>query len=271
MRHGKKINHLGRTYTHRKALLSNLAIALILNKRIETTVAKARELRKFIEPLITRSKPHNDNTHNRRMVFSYLQNKEAVKELFGVVGEKISERPGGYTRIIKLGARFGDNAEMCIIELVDFNEIYGVKVDASKAKTRRSRRGGKSTTTASASNEVIEDATLIATTAIASEAVASEEVETNNEAIEDTATSTVENDSETKVTEESATEAESPAEAPVAEATQETSTDEDTQVVEETASVETSTNEVATENETPSEQASSSETSSTEIPEEPKA
>lgn len=158
MRHGNKINHLGRTYSHRKALLSNLAISLILNKRITTTVAKARELRIFVEPLLTKSKPHNDTTHSRRVVFSYLQNKEAVKELFSTVGEKIAERPGGYTRIIKIGARPGDNAEMAMIELVDFNEVYGVKADTGKAKTRRSRRGsgkGAAPVAAAATEEVV--------------------------------------------------------------------------------------------------------------------
>jgi large subunit ribosomal protein L17 len=144
MRHGKKFNHLSRTASHRAALLSNMATSLILSKRIETTLAKAKELRKYAEPLINRSK--EDTTHSRRMVFSYLQNKEAVKELFGVVADKVANRPGGYTRIIKLGARLGDNAETCLIELVDFNDVY-VKEVAEK-KTRRSRRaGGKKTTT----------------------------------------------------------------------------------------------------------------------------
>lgn len=140
MRHGKKFNHLGRTSSHRAALLSNLASSLILNKRIETTVAKAKELRKYIEPLITKSK--TDNTHNRRVVFSYLQNKESIKELFGIVSEKVANRPGGYTRIIKLGNRLGDNAEVCFIELVDFNETMLAASAEKGAKTRRSRRGG---------------------------------------------------------------------------------------------------------------------------------
>jgi large subunit ribosomal protein L17 len=142
MRHGKKINHLGRTHSHRKALLSNMASSLILNKRITTTVAKAKALRKYVEPLITRAK--DDTTHSRRMVFSYLQNKESVKELFGHVASKTSERPGGYTRIIKLGdVRIGDAAEMCLIELVDFNTIYTKDGAVAKTKTRRSRRAGK--------------------------------------------------------------------------------------------------------------------------------
>lgn len=144
MRHGKKINHLGRTASHRRALLSNMASSLILNKRITTTVAKAKALRKYVEPLITRAK--DDTTHSRRMVFSYLQNKESVAELFGHVASKTSERPGGYTRIIKLGdVRIGDAAEMCLIELVDFNTIYTKDAAEAKTKTRRSRRGGKKT------------------------------------------------------------------------------------------------------------------------------
>lgn len=141
MRHGKKINHLGRKAGHREAMLSNMATSLILHKRITTTVAKAKALRKYVEPLITRAK--TDTMHSRRMVFSYLQNKESVKELFGTVASRIADRPGGYTRIIKLGeVRPGDSAEMCLIELVDFNEIYGKEAPAKKAKTRRSR--GKS-------------------------------------------------------------------------------------------------------------------------------
>lgn len=122
-------------------MLSNMAASLLLNKRIETTLAKAKELRKYAEPLITRSK--EDTTHNRRTVFSYLQSKEAVKELFGAVAEKVAERPGGYTRIVKLGTRQGDNAEMALIELVDFNEVFVVREVEDKKTTRRSRRGGK--------------------------------------------------------------------------------------------------------------------------------
>lgn len=142
MRHGKKVNHLGRKTAHREALLSNMASSLILNKRITTTVAKAKALRKYVEPLITKAK--DDTTHSRRTVFSYLQNKESVKTLFGEVAGKVAERPGGYTRIIKLAdTRVGDNAEMCLIELVDFNTLYTKEGAAKKAKTRRSRRGGK--------------------------------------------------------------------------------------------------------------------------------
>ncbi len=137
MRHGKKFNHLGRTASHRKAMLSNMAASLITHKRINTTLAKAKELKKYVEPLVTRSK--SDSTHNRRMVFSYLQNKEAVAELFREVAVKVGDRPGGYTRIIKTGNRLGDNAEMAMIELVDFNEIYSNAKKEAKKNTRRSR------------------------------------------------------------------------------------------------------------------------------------
>ena len=142
MRHGRKINHLGRTASHRKALMSNLASSLIIHKRINTTVAKAKELRKYVEPLLTRAK--EDTTHSRRMVFSYLNNKESVKVLFTEVADRIMERPGGYTRIIKTGQRLGDNAEMCMMELVDFNDLYTKDTGEKKARTRRSRRGSKS-------------------------------------------------------------------------------------------------------------------------------
>jgi large subunit ribosomal protein L17 len=142
MRHGKKVNHLGRTSAHRHALLSNMASSLILNKRITTTVAKAKELRKYVEPLITKAK--TDTTHSRRTVFSYLQNKESVQALFGEVAGRTNERPGGYTRIIKLSdGRLGDAADMCLMELVDFNDLYKKDGAAKKAKTRRSRKGKK--------------------------------------------------------------------------------------------------------------------------------
>lgn len=140
MRHGKKFNHLGRTAPHRSALLSNMASSLILNKRITTTVAKAKALRKYVEPLITKAK--TDSTHSRRTVMSYLQNKDSVRTLFGEVAGRTSDRPGGYTRIIKMGdVRLGDNAEMCLLELVDFNDIYKKDGAEKKAKTRRSRKG----------------------------------------------------------------------------------------------------------------------------------
>ncbi|MEE1542135.1 MAG: 50S ribosomal protein L17 [Paludibacteraceae bacterium] len=138
MRHNKKFNHLGRKAEHRKALLSNMACSLIQHKRINTTTAKAKELRKYVEPLLTRAK--DDSTHSRRVVFSYLQNKEAVKELFGEISQKIADRPGGYTRIIKTGVRLGDSAEMCFIELVDFNEAMLKDAPKKAAKTRRSRK-----------------------------------------------------------------------------------------------------------------------------------
>ncbi|MBO4402814.1 MAG: 50S ribosomal protein L17 [Bacteroidales bacterium] len=141
MRHGKKVNHLGRTYAHRQAMLSNMASSLILSKRINTTVAKAKALRKYVEPLINRSK--DDSTHSRRMVFSYLQNKEAVTELFRNISQKVADRPGGYTRILKTGFRIGDGAEMCMMELVDYNEAYTQSKGARKAKAKATRRGGR--------------------------------------------------------------------------------------------------------------------------------
>ena len=140
MRHNQKFNHLGRTADHRRALLANLAISLIMHKRITTTLAKAKALKKYVEPLVTRAK--NDSTNSRRVVFSYLQNKEAIKELFGPVAEKVGDRPGGYTRIIKLGSRLGDAASMAFIELVDFDDNMAKTPKADK-KTRRSRRSGK--------------------------------------------------------------------------------------------------------------------------------
>jgi large subunit ribosomal protein L17 len=147
MRHGKKVNHLGRKTAHRKAMLANMACSLIEHKRINTTLAKAKALKQFVEPLVTKSK--EDTTHNRRIVFSRLRQKGAVTELFRDVAAKVGDRPGGYTRIIRLGNRLGDNAEMAMIELVDYNEIYnaGEKI---KKSTRRSRRGGGKTTAAAA-------------------------------------------------------------------------------------------------------------------------
>ena len=142
MRHGKKINHLGRTSQHRQALLSNMASSLIIDKRIETTVAKAKALRKYVEPLLTKAK--SDSTHSRRVIFSYLQNKDSVKELFDNVAEKIANRPGGYTRIVKTSFRLGDNADMCLMELVDYNELY--TKDSAKKTTRRSRRSATPST-----------------------------------------------------------------------------------------------------------------------------
>lgn len=163
MRHNKNFNHLGRKTAHRKAMLSNMACSLIEHKRISTTVAKAKALRQFVEPLVTRSK--EDTTHSRRVVFSALGNKFAVAELFRSVGPKVSSRDGGYTRIIRTGNRLGDNAEMCMIELVDFNDIYGT--EAKPKRSRRSRRGG-----AKAAAPVVEAA---ATEAVTEEAPVAEE------------------------------------------------------------------------------------------------
>ncbi len=172
MRHGKKFNHLGRTASHRKAMLSNMACSLIEHKRINTTVAKAKALKHFVEPLITKSK--SDTTHSRRVVFSYLKNKYAVTELFREVASKVGDRPGGYTRIIKTGNRLGDNAEMAMIELVDFNELYTNGKEAAKSKTRRSRRGGSSTKKAEAVTEETKEA-VVAEKAADSEAPAEEQ------------------------------------------------------------------------------------------------
>ena len=160
MRHNKNFNHLGRQAGHRKAMLSNMAVSLILHKRIQTTIAKAKAVQKFIEPLVTKSK--EDTTHSRRVVFSYLKQKEAVTELFRTIAPKIMERPGGYTRILKTGFRLGDGADMCIIEFVDFNETYtfgreaAAPVAEAKPKTRRSR--AKKT-------DAVEDATVVKTKA----------------------------------------------------------------------------------------------------------
>ena len=160
MRHNKNFNHLGRQAGHRKAMLSNMASSLVLHKRIETTVAKAKAVQKFIEPLVTKSK--EDTTHSRRVVFSYLKQKEAVTELFRTIAPKIAERPGGYTRILKTGFRLGDAADMCIIEFVDFNEVYTfgkeVASEEAKPKTRRSRKSTKKT-------DAVEDATVVKTKA----------------------------------------------------------------------------------------------------------
>jgi large subunit ribosomal protein L17 len=174
MRHGNTINHLSRTYGHRKAMLRNMAVSLIMNKRINTTLAKAKELRKFVEPVLTRSK--SDTMHNRRMIFADLQDKEAVKELFATVAEKIATRPGGYTRIIKTGFRLGDAAEMCMMELVDFNELLLADAASRKAKTtRRSRSTKKSATGMEAAAPVA--AASIASAAPVAEVAAPEVVE----------------------------------------------------------------------------------------------
>lgn len=156
MRHGDKINNLGRKKAHREALLSNLASQLITHKRIVTTLAKAKALRVYVEPLITKTKKNASQaeiSHNHRVVFSYLQNKAAVKELFTVVGPKVATRPGGYTRIIKLGIRPGDNAEKALIELVDFNEVYGVETTATTAEPAKKTRRGRSKKAAETTTE----------------------------------------------------------------------------------------------------------------------
>jgi len=150
MRHGKKFNHLSRKTAHRKAMLANMACSLIEHKRINTTVAKAKALKQFVEPMITKSK--EDTTHNRRIVMAKLRQKDAVTELFRDVAVKVGDRPGGYTRIIKLGNRLGDNADMAMIELVDYNELYNAGKSAKKKTTRRSRRGGAAKTAAPAAN-----------------------------------------------------------------------------------------------------------------------
>lgn len=147
MRHGKKINHLSRTASHRSSMLANMACSLIEHKRIQTTTAKAKALKRYVEPIITKAKPENNenterNTHNRRVVFSYLRSKEAVTQLFSEVAEKVADRPGGYTRIVKLGNRLGDNADMALIELVDFNETYDT--GAKKKSTRRRKKAATS-------------------------------------------------------------------------------------------------------------------------------
>lgn len=188
MRHGKKFNHLGRKRGHRRALLANMANSLIEHKRIKTTLAKARELRKYVEPLITRSK--TDDTSNRRMVFRYLQNKNSIKTLFGEIAQKVGDRPGGYTRIIKLGFRRSDAAEMALIELVDYNETMQSASSSrseGKKKTRRSRRGGgKSTAEPTTTEEVkatvandSEEADVVADTPEADEQTTTDTTEEN--------------------------------------------------------------------------------------------
>ena len=164
MRHGKKFNHLGRKAAHRKAMLANMACSLIEHKRIKTTLAKAKALRVYIEPLITKSK--NDTTHSRRVVFSYLKQKDAITELFGDISSKISERNGGYTRILKLSNRMGDNAQMSLIELVDYNSEYSTNITKTK-KARR--RGGKKTSSDSVSDVDIPLAEVVEETPAAAE------------------------------------------------------------------------------------------------------
>ena len=187
MRHGKKIAHLGRTASHRKAMMANMASSLIEHKRINTTVAKAKALKKFVEPLITKAK--SDTTHNRRVVFSALRNKYAVSELFRDIAEKVADRPGGYTRIIKVGSRLGDNASMALIELVDFNDTY---VTEKPTKKRSRRRGGKKkveTAPAASEADIAEDVVEEVTEEVAApetEEVAVEETPAQEESEEET-------------------------------------------------------------------------------------
>jgi large subunit ribosomal protein L17 len=185
MRHGDKINNLGRTASHRRALLANLAISLIEHKRITTTLAKARSLRQYIEPLVTKAK--DNTTHSRRVVFSYLQNKDAVKELFGAIAEKVAERPGGYVRVIKLGFRRGDGAETALIEFVDFNEVYNP--NAGKVRTaKKTRRGGarKAAEPAAVTAPVVETPAVVEAPVAAVEEVAEETVAQVETAAEET-------------------------------------------------------------------------------------
>ena len=212
MRHGKKVNHLSRKKGHRRSLLSNMACSLIEHKSINTTLAKAKALRVYVEPLLTKSK--TDSTHSRRTVFSYLQDKDVVAELFREVAPKIATRNGGYTRIIRTGYRLGDNAEMCMIELVDFNEVY--TKEAATKTTRRSRRGGKKSTNAETSIEeavVTEEPTTEATEETAAEATEETAAKANEEAAAEATEETA-----AEATEEPAAEA---TEEPTAEATEE--------------------------------------------------
>jgi large subunit ribosomal protein L17 len=209
MRHGKKFNHLSRTSAHRKAMLSNMSASLILHKRIKTTVAKAKALKVYVEPLITRSK--DDSTHSRRVVFSYLQNKEAVTELFREISVKVANRPGGYTRILKTGNRLGDNAEMCYIELVDYNENL-LKETKTKTKSTRRRRGG-----AKKANEgtTTEKTTVVAEEVVAEETQAPEaevKVEEKAEEIETEATEEVKDEEDDAPVKKEEAKPETPAE-----------------------------------------------------------
>ena len=210
MRHGNKINHLGRKTSHRKAMLQNMACSLIEHKRITTTIDKAKTLRVFVEPILTKAK--TDSTHSRRVVFSYLQNKEMVTELFRDVAPKIANRAGGYTRIIRTGYRLGDNAEMCMIELVDYNELYNN--DNAKKTTRRSRRGGAkkedsvAVEATEATEAVVEDSVVenVAEEVVAEEAPIAEVVEevVAEEAAPDTTTEEAPASDESENTEEKA-------------------------------------------------------------------
>jgi large subunit ribosomal protein L17 len=194
MRHGKRHNHLGRKTAHRHAMLSNMASSLILHKRIETTVAKAKELRMYVEPLITKAK--DDNTHNRRIVFSYLTDKESIKELFGIIAEKVATRPGGYTRIIRLPNRLGDNAEMCMMELVDFNETMLAASAEKPARTRRSRRGGSGESKKEESGKVEVAPAAVVETVVADEPSAEVVESTETPATDETTSEETTNETE---------------------------------------------------------------------------
>lgn len=200
MRHRKSFNHLGRTSSHRKAMLSNMAASLILHKRITTTTAKAKALRTFVEPIINRSK--DDSTHSRRVVFSYLQDKEAVTELFREISVKIADRPGGYTRILKINNRLGDNAEMCIIELVDYNDnLLSAKDDSKAQAAKRKRRGVKKKGAAEIVSTPVVEPKAEQKTEDAVEVV--EEVKASEEVVEnEISESTEEENTEEKDTEE---------------------------------------------------------------------
>jgi len=193
MRHGNKVNHLGRKSEHRKAMLSNMANSLIEHKRINTTVAKAKALRGYVEPLITKSK--TDSTHSRRTVFSYLKSKEAVSALFRDIAPKVATRNGGYTRIIRTGFRLGDNAEMCLIELVDFNELLLNHTEAKKT-TRRSRRGSAGTSATDVVDTTVADDSIVSDDSIESEVVNDDSV--SEIPSEESSTETDENTEETK-------------------------------------------------------------------------
>ena len=196
MRHGKKFNHLGRKTAHRKAMLSNMACSLIEHKRIKTTVAKAKALRKFVEPLITKSK--TDTTHSRRIVFSHLRQKEVVTELFGDVASKVSTRNGGYTRILRTGNRLGDNAEMCFIELVDYNSTYTTDKPAKKAKSTRRSGGAKKADNTAA--PAVEEAIVVEESVTEAKAEAEDTVVKETPAAEEVKKETKENNAEEKET-----------------------------------------------------------------------
>ena len=247
MRHGNKVNHLGRKTGHLKAMLSNMACSLLEHKRITTTLAKAKSLRVFVEPILTKSK--NDTTHSRRLVFSHLQNKEVVTELFRDIALKIATRNGGYTRIIRTGFRLGDNAEMCIIELVDYNDIY--TNEKAKKTTRRSRRGGGATTPSVSGETDVED--VVSDEAVAEETIVEDTVEEEVVVQDTVAEEVVVEDTDTEeavvedaVTEEAVVEEVVTEEAIVEEVVAEEAVVEET-VVEETVVEDTVTEEVVVE------------------------